>query len=148
MVVEYLKGYSRCRCDTCGEEFWKRTAELNRNRREGLEHDFCCRGHAIQHSNSHPSEARKAACSANVKKMRESGRRRRPDDLSSFRYFLRSVRRRAQGSSRKSNGVTLQDLKEQWERQGGVCPYTGIPSPYRAPREVFPMPWSQHTGRP
>lgn len=42
--------------------------------------------------------------------------------LTNFRYFLRSVKGRR---SKKECSITLEDLLEQWDKQNGICPYTG-----------------------
>jgi hypothetical protein len=44
------------------------------------------------------------------------------DEFSPFRKFRNSARKRDKESS-----ITLQDLKSQWEKQKGICPYTGWP---------------------
>jgi hypothetical protein len=48
------------------------------------------------------------------------------DDFSSFRFHLRKVKNRCR--YRKDNreiSITVEDLKNQWNKQKGVCPYTG-----------------------
>lgn len=40
------------------------------------------------------------------------------DQFSPFREYLRRAKRRS-----KEVNITLQDLKSQWERQAGECPY-------------------------
>ena len=43
------------------------------------------------------------------------------DEFTGFRDFLRRAKNRD-----KLGDLTLVDLKEQWEKQKGMCPYTGI----------------------
>lgn len=43
------------------------------------------------------------------------------DEYSPFRETLRRIKQRD-----KSFDLTLQDLKEQWEKQKGICPYTKL----------------------
>lgn len=59
---------------------------------------------------------------AELAKTLETGTRR--DEYSRFRQHHKLARRRVKGRSRECT-ITLQQLKEQWERQGGCCPYTG-----------------------
>lgn len=44
----------------------------------------------------------------------------RKDEFSPFRWHLRNAARRT-----KECTITLDDLKKQWEKQEGRCPYTG-----------------------
>jgi hypothetical protein len=42
------------------------------------------------------------------------------DEFTGFRKFIRSINIRS-----KEKGVSLQELKQIWERQNGICPMTG-----------------------
>lgn len=44
------------------------------------------------------------------------------DEFSDFRFYLRKARTR-----KKNNNLTLQDIKECWEKQKGLCAFTSIP---------------------
>ncbi len=46
------------------------------------------------------------------------------DEYSPFRQHHRLARRRTKSNGRECN-ITLEYLKEIWEKQGGRCPYTG-----------------------
>lgn len=46
------------------------------------------------------------------------------DEYSPFRQHLRLARRRVKTHGRECN-ITLEYLKQLWEKQGGRCPYTG-----------------------
>jgi hypothetical protein len=48
------------------------------------------------------------------------------DEFSPFRGHLKNIRMHCKKSS-KENTLTLQELKAQWERQAGICVYTGWP---------------------
>ncbi|GAC1501819.1 MAG: hypothetical protein NVS2B14_14420 [Chamaesiphon sp.] len=48
----------------------------------------------------------------------------RRDEYSPFRQYHKLARRRVKGRSRECT-ITVQELKELWEKQGGCCPYTG-----------------------
>lgn len=49
------------------------------------------------------------------------------DEFSPFRQYLKRIRER---NKKKQVGeqtdITLEFLKNQWEKQKGICPYTGI----------------------
>ena len=46
---------------------------------------------------------------------------RKPDEYTPFRYQLKKIKNK----NRKGCTLTLQDLKELWESQNGVCPISG-----------------------
>jgi transposase len=50
------------------------------------------------------------------------------DKYTPFRYYMSSIRRniKTRGLSPTKNLVTLDDLKKQWEKQKGLCSYSGI----------------------
>jgi hypothetical protein len=50
--------------------------------------------------------------------------RRGHSELTPFTWFMSGIKRRDKKKSRVT-GVTREDLKAQWDRQAGVCPYTG-----------------------
>lgn len=43
------------------------------------------------------------------------------DEFTGFRYYLRNSK-----SRNKEFNITLQDLKDQWDLQKGLCPYTNL----------------------
>jgi len=43
------------------------------------------------------------------------------DEFTPFRYYFRNAKKRF-----KNFNLTLEYLKEIWEQQNGICPYTGI----------------------
>ena len=53
-----------------------------------------------------------------------SGMFARLDDLTPFRHVLRAVERTSKYREKKCN-LTLEYLKELWEKQKGICPYSG-----------------------
>lgn len=100
-------------CANCGVEFEKAISEINRIEKRNGKH-FCslkCSGTyyqgnlpknfdvsiLLQYSNNHR------------------------DEYTGFREFIRRAKNR-----NKLGDLTLHDLKSQWEKQKGVCPYTGI----------------------
>ena len=55
-----------------------------------------------------------------------------PDVYSPFRNFMRHIKR-----SKKGYNVTINDLKAQWDKQQGICPFTGwkLENPWRSRKE-------------
>lgn len=103
----------KCTCFNCGIEFEKPNSEINRNKKL-LRPNFCSRTCVGKHN---------AKNFLNVKERYNisihSGNRR--DTFSKFRYHLRNIQNRT-----KIVEVTLDDLKEQWDNQKGICPFTKL----------------------
>ena len=97
-------------CFQCGNFFSKRIGEINRTiKRRG--HHFCsltCT--AIWRNIHYPGKGNMD----NLKPGSDC------DKFSPFRWHLRNMKRRSHKCT-----VTLQDLKNQWDKQKGICPYTG-----------------------
>ena len=104
-------------CEACGTKFHRERGEINRNKRLGRK-AYCslkCAGNI----ENIPLDKR-----GKTEHLRADNRR---DEFSPFRHHMKCMHNHAgtNGSRRKPVEITLQDLKEQWERQNGVCPYTG-----------------------
>ena len=98
------------KCESCGKKFRRRRSDYNRSLRKG-HRNFC---------------SRKCAGRANVGNIPESSRvwghldpGNKADELSPFRWHLRNCKRR------KDCDLTLEDLRDQWDKQDGRCPYSG-----------------------
>ena len=106
-------------CDNCGKEAQKPLSEYNRNIKLGRK-NFCCRAcSATYRCNLYkdtPTEAQLQA-QQNIKNYAGS----RKDEWTPFRYSLRNAKKRF-----KEFHLTLEDLKQIWEQQAGICPYTGL----------------------
>lgn len=99
-------------CESCGKKFNRRKTEAKRNQKLGRR-TFCslqCCGHGV--FDNIPPEKR---CGADHLKSDNLY-----DEYSQFRWHLRNAKQR-----KHECDITLVDLKEQWERQTGICPYTG-----------------------
>ncbi len=100
-------------CEICGTEFERSEREHKRNQKIGRK-VYCSRscsgkGNVLNLPNGIMGDTSKL--------MRGSQK----DEFSPFRYHLRKAK-----SRNKNFNLTLQDLKEIWDRQNGICPYTGI----------------------
>lgn len=106
-------------CDNCGKEAQKPLSEYNRNIKLGRK-NFCCRAcSATYRCNLYkdtPTEAQLQA-QQNIKNYAGSHK----DEWTPFRYSLRNAKKRF-----KEFNLTLEDLKQVWEQQNGICPYTGL----------------------
>ena len=102
-------------CFICGKEFFRRKADIERNTKLNRE-NFCskkCSGKLlIKNIPKHKMSAN------HLKKGSER------DEYSPYRPFLRICRNRVKDRGKELN-LTLQDLKDQWEKQNGICPFTG-----------------------
>lgn len=104
-------------CDCCHQKFQKPLSEYNRNLKLGR-HNFCTRSCSIRYSNYHRIPSEKIIESQNNIKNYAGNHR---DEYTPFRYILRSARNRF-----KECNLTLEYLKEVWDKQNGICPYTGL----------------------
>lgn len=101
-------------CAGCSKKFGKRIADYNRTERRGGKH-FCSLSCSISISN-------KTVKRGNVGHFHgRKGIER--DGYSPFRWFVtRAVCRR---KKKGDTNLTVEYLKELWENQKGVCPFTG-----------------------
>lgn len=110
-----MRTYVKLICDNCGNSFERNISEFNRNQKEGTKL-FC---------------SRPCSGKVSIRGLRARGKLV-GDDLSPFRFHLTSIqvrlklqRQKRPNSPVKELSITLQDLKDQWDLQGGACPYTG-----------------------
>lgn len=94
----------------CGEFFERRKADVDNSRRRGFKHICCSRSCSISIRNKMvPSPGWASSTHGN-----------RRDEFTGLRWFMSRVKRREPSAT-----LTLQDIKDQWDRQGGKCVYTG-----------------------
>lgn len=107
------------KCDNCGIMFEKPVSEVKRNAEKGR-HNYCSRECSIiGASKARTGKKRGKASDKALKHLKEICDNRR-DFYTPYRYTFRCVKRRYQDVD-----ITIDDLVEQWEKQGGICPYTG-----------------------
>jgi hypothetical protein len=100
-------------CAICGKRFNRKPSEVKRCLERGLNNVYCsakCCGKGV--IGNIPKEKR-----GDARFLRPGNRK---DALSPFRWHLKNCRK-----SKKDLNLTLEDLKEQWDKQSGKCPYTG-----------------------
>jgi hypothetical protein len=105
-------------CDGCGKAFNKRKADVTRNKKLGRR-NYCTLACCGKHNTKHLDKWRKNPVNLN------RGGDFRSDELSPFRLHMKYMHNKGQGAHRKECLVTIEDLKEQWDKQQGICPLTG-----------------------
>jgi hypothetical protein len=101
-------------CNNCNIEFEKPLSEINRN----LDKDrpnYCSRSCVAKKHGKEKQSKIKNPYDISIHA------KNKINELTPFKYTFRSVKRRF-----KDYNITLQDLKEQWEKQKGICPYSKI----------------------
>jgi hypothetical protein len=106
-----------CQNPECGKEFTKRLSEFNRSQKLGRPH-FCCLSCHAKYRGFGTSQVPVIRQTSHFKDII------RVDDFSPFRYHLKIMKKSAKRRNHECL-VTLPDLKALWEKQKGICPYTG-----------------------
>ena len=106
-------------CDWCGGEGIKATSEYNRNLKKGRK-NYCCRECAAKGASKTRTGLKRPVTEALLEHLQSICGNRR-DEYSSFRYTFRNAKKRF-----KDFNLDLEYLKEIWDNQKGICPYTGI----------------------
>lgn len=99
-------------CPKCDKPYLKDLSEYNRNKR--LNRKSVCSLRCTDSINNIPLDKRSTY---DISKHSDNLR----DEFTNFRYYLKNIKK-----SKKVVDVDLQDLKNQWEFQKGICPYTNI----------------------
>jgi len=105
--------YVEVECATCGKPVKKPKNEYNRSMR--LSRKFYCNNRCSGLQSNHLV----GNYNHNLLHVGSS-----KDEFSPFRRHLISIRSRCRRLNR-DNDLTLDELKQQWNAQNGVCPYTG-----------------------
>jgi hypothetical protein len=113
----FLMNTVKLTCETCGKSFSRRAAEVKRNKKKSRK-TYCSLACVGKDHHRHLEEY------DNSENLVANNRR---DEFTPFRYIMKCInnKHKGRGSKRKPCYITLTDLKEQWEKQVGICPYTG-----------------------
>lgn len=111
---------TKVKCAECGNEFEKRTADYNRSEKNGMRH-FCSRSCSVTAGNKEMSPERRQQSGEKIKAYAGN----RQDEYSAFKRFL-SKGKASMIKHRDQIDIDLMYLKELWEKQNGMCPYTNI----------------------
>ena len=105
-------------CDCCGKKFLKPISEYNRNIRLGRK-NYCSR-HCVGIANISNLSTEWCKSEHNKQNLRAINPSSK-DEYTPFRNHMRRIKRRF-----KDYNVTKEDLKELWDKQNGICPYSGL----------------------
>jgi len=100
------------KCDNCGNDFEKSISEIKRNKNH-----FC----SLRCSAIHRNDINRKNFEGYIGNPKFLIANNHKDEYTGFRDFIRRAKQR-----NKLGNLTLIDLKEQWQKQNGICPYTGI----------------------
>jgi len=103
----------KCVCKNCNIEFEKPLSEIKRNEKFNRP-NFCSRTCVGKNNIKNFGEKRSTY---DISKHSDN----RNDLHTKFKYHYRNISKRNQEIN-----VTIDDLKNQWEKQNGICPFTGI----------------------
>jgi hypothetical protein len=105
-------------CQECGKEFQRYIGEYNRRIRLGRP-QFCCQACSERH---HFDKKLRPYIGTNNQNLKPNNKL---DEFSPFRFYLKRIKDRFQNGGHNVD-ITLEDLKTQWDKQNGKCPYAGI----------------------
>jgi hypothetical protein len=114
-------------CEKCGKEYIKQLKEHNRKQKNGNIRNFCSISCAVSMRNNSMTKKywmekyEKQKKSFDIKNVSNN----RGDIYSPFKPFLNSGRASIMDHKEGMN-IDLPFLKEIWEKQNGICPYTGL----------------------
>lgn len=104
-------------CKYCHKGFKRTKSEHNRNQRNGRE-VFCSLSCVSKQNHiDRPSKGNPKSLIGHYDN--------RLDEYSPFRKYLSSANSRSRVRAKRKVCITLQDLKDQWELQQGLCTFTG-----------------------
>ena len=99
-------------CDYCGNSYEKPESEYKRNLKLNRK-NYCSRSCVAKDNNSKKVIKNRYDVSQHCNN--------KGDEFTPYRYTIRNIKRRS-----KEFDLSLEDLKEIWLDQKGVCPYSGI----------------------
>lgn len=110
---------TKCICLWCKKEFDKSISEFNRSTKKKQPH-FCSLNCSASNRNANRELTPKMMKHLNDISKLGIGKNR--DDYTPFRYFKRVN----SSCKHQKNSLTLEEIKEIWDRQNGVCEHTGL----------------------
>ena len=108
-------------CDTCNKEFEKARKEYNRRIRLGKDKFYC----SLSCSGKSPESVKNIVSNRSGYPVWELNNPKKHDEYSKFRPILKMLRDRIKRNPRDFN-LTLEYLKEIWDKQNGKCPFTNF----------------------
>ncbi len=108
-----VKKIGKSICDSCGKEFEKPLTEIRRSEKYKRRH-FCSRTCAGKHNIKNFGDNRSTY---DISKHANN----RITNYTKFKYHYRNILKRNQEID-----ITIEDLKNQWDNQNGICFFTGV----------------------
>lgn len=109
----YFRQKGNCVCQYCSTQFEKPLSEIKRNEKLNRP-NFCSRTCVGKHNVKNFGENRS---SYDISQHSNN----RMNEYTKFKYHFRNIKKRD-----KEIDITIEDLKEQWDIQKGICVFTGI----------------------
>lgn len=110
-------------CAECSKEHFISKNDYNRKIKNGQNNFYCSLSCAAKKGNKlYPNKLGKYKGDISLLKGHEGNRL---DEFSQFKYHANKARSRSKQRGEKTN-INVEYLKELWEKQNGICPYTGI----------------------
>ncbi len=103
-------------CEICNNKFDRLEKEAKRCAKKGFSITCGMKCAGVMRN-------RKSPKSGNVENFGDKAYKKTCDEFSLFRYFIRKAKTRDKDKGRESD-ITLEYLKNLWEHQKGICPYT------------------------
>jgi hypothetical protein len=107
------------KCSYCGKESEKRLAEINRQKKKGKNQFYC----GLSCSGKSDTNLKKLTKYRKPFAKNHLYANNRKDEFTPFRYHLRNAKNH---SGNREFSITLDDLKDLWNQQNGVCAVTGL----------------------
>lgn len=105
-------------CDYCKKKFHRANSEIKRNARLGRR-NFCDRACSAR------TIALQNLSKADPKNRYNLGQYSVRDELSAFRFTLKKCKNKGSYKKPKTCTIDAAYLKEVWDNQKGICPFTG-----------------------
>jgi len=112
-----------CENPLCGKIFEKRKGEYNRSKKLGRR-NFCCMkcSGVVCGREAYASQTPEVISESSKRIKSHCGNLR--DEYTQFRFFIKVIRQRLK-DRHKTFDIDLKYLKDLWESQNGICPFTG-----------------------
>ena len=130
---EQRRKMGECTCSNCGILFKKPQSEINRNLKIGRR-NFCTRSCSGIGNIKNFGEQKN---NYDISKHSDNSR----DEFTPFRYHFRNCKKRY-----RDFDIDLQYLKELWEQQQGICPFSGVKLVLNAYTNIFKVDCNPNVG--
>lgn len=106
-------------CGFCQKEFLKQLREYNRQIKKGAIRFFCDLSCTRKQIN------KEIPPTGNIANFGDNIRILKKDEYTPFRYYVKMGKTRSTKTKRYTCNITVEFLKDLWEKQKGICPITG-----------------------